>query len=97
LALEGSRLSELAELADMSKQAMGALVDQCEAWGLVQRMSDGADGRAKRIFFTPDGLAWLDAFKKAVAQAQDEFRQEVGAEVATVVALGLEAYAQGWR
>ena len=97
LALEGSRLSELAELADMSKQAMGALVDQCEAWGLVQRMSDGADGRAKRIFFTPDGLAWLDAFKKAVAQAQDEFRQEVGADVATVVALGLEAYAQGWR
>ena len=97
LALEGSRLSELAELADMSKQAMGALVDQCEAWGLVQRMSDGTDARAKRIAFTPDGLAWLDAFKQAVAQAQDEFRQEVGAEVATVVALGLEAYAQGWR
>ena len=97
LALEGSRLSELADLAGMSKQAMGTLVDQCEAWGLVLRLPDGTDARAKRITFTPDGLAWLEAFKQAVAQAQTEFREEVGAEVATVVALGLEAYAQGWR
>jgi len=28
-----------------------------------------------------------------VAQAESEFRQEVGADVATVVSLGLEAYA----
>jgi len=64
---------------------------------LVERLPDSADARAKRVTFTPDGLAWLEAFKQAVAQAQDEFRQEVGPEVATVVALGLEAYAQGWR
>jgi hypothetical protein len=31
-----------------------------------------------------------------VAQAEQEFRQEVGAEVATVVALGLEAYATAY-
>ncbi|MFZ3117319.1 MAG: MarR family transcriptional regulator, partial [Variovorax sp.] len=29
----GSRLTELAERAGMTKQAMGTLVDQCEAWG----------------------------------------------------------------
>jgi hypothetical protein len=32
-----------------------------------------------------------------VAQAEAEFRQEVGADVATVVSLGLEAYANGYR
>ena len=37
LALEGSRLTELALAAGMSKQAMGDLVSQCEAWGLVRR------------------------------------------------------------
>jgi hypothetical protein len=42
--------------------------------------------------FTESGLLWLQAFKGAVAQAEDEFRQAVGQEVATVVALGLEAY-----
>lgn len=93
LALQGSRLTELAELAGMSKQAMGKLVDQCEAWGLVTRLPDTRDARAKLVHFTPDGLAWLRAFQQAVAQAEAELRLAVGPEIATVIAIGLEAYA----
>lgn len=93
LALEGSRLTDLAQRAGMSKQAMGDLVDQCEAWGLVVREPDPTDARARRVRFTATGLAWLQAFKDAVAQAEAEFRAEVGAEIATVVTIGLEAYA----
>ena len=96
LALEGSRLTELAQRAGMSKQAMGDLVDQCEAWGLVTREADPLDARARRVRFTPTGLAWLQAFREAVAQAEAEFRSEVGTEVAAVVAIGLEAYAGAW-
>ena len=95
LPLAGARLTELAQAAGMSKQAMGDLVDQCEAWGLVARAADPHDARARRIVFTPLGLDWLAAFRAAVAQAEDEFRTAVGAEVATVVALGLEIYAGG--
>ncbi|MCP5259452.1 MarR family winged helix-turn-helix transcriptional regulator [Ottowia sp.] len=95
LPLAGARLTELAQAAGMSKQAMGDLVDQCEAWGLVARTADPHDARARRIVFTPLGLDWLAAFRAAVAQAEDEFRTAVGAEVATVVALGLEIYAGG--
>lgn len=94
LALQGSRLTELAQAAGMTKQAMGKLVDQCEAWGLVTREDDPLDARARRVVFTPTGLAWLQAFRDAVQQAEAEFREAVGQEVATVVALGLEAYAQ---
>ena len=93
LGLNGSRLTDLARAAGMSKQAMGDLVDQCSAWGLVQREPDPLDARARRVVFTPVGLAWLQAFKDAVAQAEAEFREAVGKDVATVVALGLEAYA----
>jgi DNA-binding MarR family transcriptional regulator len=93
LALEGSRLTELALRAGMSKQAMGDLVDQCEAWGLVTREADPLDARARRVKFTATGLAWLQAFREAVAQAESEFRAEVGPQVATVVMIGLEAYA----
>lgn len=95
LELQGTRLTELAEKAGMSKQAMGDLVDQCEAWGLVTREADPRDARARVVKFTPTGLAWLQAFKDAVAQAEGEFRAELGPDVATVVALGLEAYAGG--
>ena len=89
----GARLSDLAESAGMSKQAMGDLVDQCEAWGLVTRAPDERDRRARLIKFTPTGLAWLRAFEQAVGQAQDEFESQVGTEVATVVRIGLEVYA----
>jgi DNA-binding MarR family transcriptional regulator len=92
LPLEGARLTELAARAGMTKQAMGALVDQCEAWGLVRREPDPRDARARRIVFTATGLLWQEAFRRAVAQAEAEFRALVGEEVATVVALGLEAY-----
>ena len=93
LSLEGSRLIDLAEAAGMTKQSMGDLVTQCEAWGLVQRKPDPRDARARRIVFTETGLAWLHAFEQAVAQTEAEFRLEVGDDVATVIFLGLEAYA----
>lgn len=93
LALEGSRLTELAARAGVSKQAMGKLVDQCEAWDLVRRQNDPRDARACLVVFTPAGLSWLQAFKEAVSQAQAELQEAVGSEVATVMAIGLEAYA----
>ncbi len=95
LAREGSRLTDLADRAGMTKQAMGALVNQCEAWGLVTREPDPLDARARRVRFTADGLAWLDAFRSAVTQAEREFRDSVGHDVATVVTIGLEAYTAG--
>jgi DNA-binding MarR family transcriptional regulator len=93
LALQGSRLTDLAQRAGMSKQAMGDLVDQCEAWGLVARAPDPLDTRARLVRFTPTGLAWLQAFKDAVSQAEAEFRLEIGKDIAAVVMIGLEAYA----
>ncbi len=59
------------------------------------REKDSRDARARVVRFTASGLAWLQAFKEAVAQAEAEFRSEVGDEIAAVVAIGLEAYAGG--
>jgi len=59
LSLQGSRLTELAHAAGMSKQAMGNLVNQCEAWGLVKRESDSRDARGSLLHVRrlPDGKA----------------------------------------
>ena len=88
----GCSLTELAARAGITKQAMGKLVDQCVAWDLVHRLPDPRDARSIRVVFTAAGLQWLDAYRLAVQQAQAEFALAVGAEVATVVHLGLEAY-----
>ena len=92
LCAQGLRLTDLAQRAGMSKQDMGALVTQCEAWGMVTREADPTDARARRVLFTPTGLAWLGAYQDAAAQTEAEMQSAVGSEVATVVAIGLEAY-----
>jgi DNA-binding MarR family transcriptional regulator len=94
--LQGSRLTDLAASAGMSKQAMGDLVTQCEAWGIVQRTRDPTDARARLVCFTPAGFEWLGAFAQAVAQTEAEFCQEVGDDVARVVAFGLEGYSRSY-
>jgi DNA-binding MarR family transcriptional regulator len=96
LDLQGNRLTDLAQAAGMSKQAMAALVDECEAWGLVKREQDSRDARAKTVMFTETGLQWLGAFQTAVIQAQEELERDVGEQVAQVLAFGLEAYARGY-
>lgn len=92
LSLQGDRITDLAERAGMSKQAMTDLVDQCEAWGLVLREADPHDRRAKRVLYTDSGRAWHWAFQRAVQQAEQEFVDAVGEDVAMVVRLGLDAY-----
>jgi DNA-binding MarR family transcriptional regulator len=96
LDLQGMRLTDLAHAAGMSKQAMATLVDECEAWGLVQREADSRDARAKTVMFTETGLQWLAAFQAAVLQAQAELERDVGEQVARVMSIGLEAYARGY-
>ena len=96
LPLEGARLSDLAASAGVTKQAMGDLVTQCEAWGLVTRSLDAVDKRARVVAFTATGLDWLSAFEKAVGQAEAEFKEAVGTDVALVVFMGLEAYSSGY-
>lgn len=93
LDVAGERLTTLAQRAGISKQAMGKLVDQCEAWDLVQRSSDPHDARARRVAFTRTGLVWLAVYAQALEQAEAELKAELGNEVATVIRLGLEAYA----
>ncbi len=92
----GARASTLAASAGISKQAMSDVLDQCEAWGLIARLVDPLDARAKWIRYTVIGQLWLTAFTDAVRKAELEFRTEIGDDIALVVRLGLEAYAHGY-
>lgn len=92
LDVEGTRLTELARRASMTKQAMGELVDQCAALGLVVRSADPSDRRAKIVSFTSVGLVWLEAFRAAVDVAEEEMRTELGAATMTAILSGLSSY-----
>jgi DNA-binding MarR family transcriptional regulator len=79
IALEGTRQSELARKLGVSKQAVGQLVGELEAMGVVERQPDPDDGRAKRVVFTErglrsilDGLAHLRRVEAELAEAIGE-------------------------
>ncbi|MFN8589986.1 MAG: MarR family winged helix-turn-helix transcriptional regulator [Thermomicrobiales bacterium] len=51
----GTRITDLAERAQMTKQSMGQLVSDMEALGLVERIPDPLDRRARIIRLTDRG------------------------------------------
>jgi DNA-binding MarR family transcriptional regulator len=57
--LEGTRLTELAARMGVSKQAAGQLVEELEQMGVLERVPDPADGRAKLVRFSPRGRRGL--------------------------------------
>lgn len=80
LEFSGTRLTELAKRAAMTKQAMGELVDECERIDLVARTADPSDGRAKIVTFTTRGKRFMGAFRDAIATAEEEMTAQFGPE-----------------
>jgi len=76
----GSRLTDLAARAHMTKQSMGALVDDLERRGYVERAPDPADGRARIVRRTERGWAVERAARASVAAFEAEWAERVGAE-----------------
>lgn len=53
--LDGTRITTLAARTGITKQAVGQLVDDLEGMGLVHRVPDPSDGRARLVCFTDPG------------------------------------------
>ena len=92
LDIEGTRLTEMASRAAMTKQSMSELVEQLEALGLVARRPDPADGRARLVYFTPAGLDWLGDFRRAVLKAEAEAARTVGPDALQAAKQALSRY-----
>jgi DNA-binding MarR family transcriptional regulator len=76
--LEGTRQTELARRVGLTKQAVGQLVGDLEALGIVERVPDPEDGRARLVRFTAAGRASLLEGLGLIGEVVDELRDEVG-------------------
>jgi DNA-binding MarR family transcriptional regulator len=75
---EGTRLTELAEAAQVSKQTASFLVDQLERAGYVRRTPDPSDARARLVRIADRGRAALPIAAAAVAAVEAEWRAHLG-------------------
>ena len=82
IARDGSRLTDLAEQAQVTKQTASVLVAALEEKGLVERVPDPSDGRARLIRFTPMGLAASGQAREIVMGVEREWNEHLGPELA---------------
>jgi DNA-binding MarR family transcriptional regulator len=75
---EGSRLSELAERAQLTKQSMGYLVDHLDQRGYLERRPDPTDRRAALICLTERGWDEIRAALAIIAEIEEEWARRLG-------------------
>jgi DNA-binding MarR family transcriptional regulator len=75
--LDGTRATEIARRAGVTKQAVGQLVDELVAIGMLRRDPDPQDRRAQLVRFTDEGIAQL----LAGIDVLDEIELELGGDV----------------
>ncbi|MFV0133552.1 MarR family winged helix-turn-helix transcriptional regulator [Streptomyces sp. HMX87] len=74
----GTRLTELAEQAQITKQTAGFLVDQLQKAGYVTRVPDPADRRARLVCLSARALAAKDVADAVIAEVEREWAAHLG-------------------
>jgi DNA-binding MarR family transcriptional regulator len=75
---EGTRLTELARRLGVTKQAVGQLVTELEGLGVLERVDDPADGRAKLVRLTDRGLRALHHGLAVLRGIESELEKRLG-------------------
>jgi len=78
LGFQGTRLTELADKLGVSKQAAFQLVEELEAQGMVEKVADPADGRAKLIRFSKRGERALMEGLRVLGQIERTLSATIG-------------------
>lgn len=79
---EGSRLTDLAAQAQVTKQTAGVLVDQLVRAGYLKREPDPTDGRARLLRPAERGQRAVDVANRAAAQVESEWVAHLGLRAA---------------
>jgi DNA-binding MarR family transcriptional regulator len=74
----GTRLTELASRAGITKQAMMQVIDGLQELGCVRRVPDPTDSRAKVVRLTAKGLRHRAAARKSIQAVEARIRRGVG-------------------
>lgn len=77
---DGTRLTELADAAQVTKQSAGFLVDQLERAGYVERVPDPSDARARLVRMAPRGREIVALARGVEREVRAEWEAHLGVE-----------------
>ena len=92
LGFPGSRLTEMATRAQVTKQTMAELVDKMEDAGFIKRLAAREDRRAKAVVFTPAGLDLLEQVRIEIRRAERRMTAVTGPLFVATLRRQLTAY-----
>jgi DNA-binding MarR family transcriptional regulator len=75
---DGSRVTELAELTQLTKPTVTYLINDLERLGYVERVPDPDDGRAKLVRLTARGRRAQQAGREIVAEIELDWSRALG-------------------
>ncbi len=90
----GTRLTDLAEQAQVTKPTASYLVDQLEARGWVQRVPDPTDGRARLVRLTARAEQVIPIANAAIAEVTAEWETHLGSRQMSQLRRALTALRQ---
>ncbi|HUC38057.1 MAG TPA: MarR family winged helix-turn-helix transcriptional regulator [Acidimicrobiales bacterium] len=76
----GSRLTDLADRANMTKQSVGEVTSDLEQGGYLERVADPSDGRAKIIRLTAQGRNAYSIGRRLIDELEREWDERYGGE-----------------
>ena len=88
---DGSRLTDLAERAHMTKQSVGEVASELEHRGYLERVPDPSDGRAKIIRLTERGRTAQALGREIIDEIEREWAARFGADRVAALRDALEA------
>jgi DNA-binding MarR family transcriptional regulator len=91
----GTRLTDLARRAGITKQGMMLVVDDLEQRGYVRRVPDAEDARAKVVRLTARGRRYVAEARRAMAALEARLRRELGERRFEALRDGLEILVVG--
>lgn len=74
---DGMTQTALASDLDLTKVAVGGLLDRMEAAGFVERRADHNDGRARRVYLTRAGSKTVNAIRESVEAVELEILSRI--------------------
>lgn len=80
LGLGRARVTELAERARVTQQAMGKTLKELENLGYIERAVDGSDRRARAIRLTDRGVQVVEEAIEADAETQAFYAEKAGSD-----------------
>jgi DNA-binding MarR family transcriptional regulator len=74
---DGMKQAALAGDLDLTRVAIGGLLDRLESSGFVERRADASDGRARRVFLTRAGAKLVNTIRAGVERIELEILDRI--------------------